>query len=121
MDPPLHEKIADIICSNLAFRISQTTSKEIEKKFLLPSNCPLSIPLVSSELWRIISSNQRKGDVKLATLQKSIVKVEIQAIAQMVADITAIVGKVLYDLSLKRRELIKTSLKIDFNVFVFSK
>ena len=69
-----------------------------------------------------MSSNQRKVDVKLTTLQKSLVKVvagalnifteiqkdkfEIQTIAQMVADITAIVGKVSYDLSLKRRELI---------------
>ena len=74
-----------------------------------------------------MSSNQRKGDVKLATLQKSLVKVvvgarniftevqkekfEIQTIAQMVADIIPIVGKVSYDLSLKRRELIKSPLK----------
>ena len=77
-----------------------------------------------------MSSNQRKGDVKLATLRKSLVKVvagalniftevqkekfEIQTIAQMVADITAIVGKVSYDLSLKRRELIKSYLKPEF-------
>ena len=130
MGPPLHEKIADIICSNFASRISQTTSEEIQKNFLLPSNCPFSIPLVNSELWRIMSSNQRIGDVKLATLQKSLVKVvagalniftevqkekfEIQTIAQMVAYITAIVGKVSYDLSLKRRELIKSSLKPEF-------
>ena len=74
-----------------------------------------------------MSSNQKKGDVKLTTLQKSLIKVvagalniftevqnekfEIQTIAQMVADITAIVGKVSYDLSLKRGELIKSSLK----------
>ena len=134
MGPPLNEKIAGIICSNFAARISQTTSKEIEKKFLLPSNCPVSIPLVNSELWRIMSCNQRKSDVKLATLQTSLVKVvagalniftevqkekfEIQTIAQMVADITAIVGKCRncreYDLSLKRRELIKSSLKPEF-------
>ena len=73
-----------------------------------------------------MSSNQRKGDVKLATLQKSLVKVvagalniftevqkdkfNIQTIAQMVVDITANVGKVSYDLSLKRRELINSSL-----------
>ena len=130
MVPPLHEKMADIIFSNFTSRISQTTSKEIEKNFLLPSNCPLSTPLVNSELWIIMSSNQRKGDVKLATLQKPLVKVvagalnifteiqkdkfEIQTIAQMVADITAVVGKVLYDLSFKRRELIKSSLKLEF-------
>ena len=73
-----------------------------------------------------MSSNQSKGEVKLATLQKPLVKVvagalnifteiqkdkfNIQTIAQMVADITANVGKVSYDLSLKRRELINYSL-----------
>ena len=41
MGPPLHEKMTGIICSNSASLISQTTSKEIEKKFLLPRNCPL--------------------------------------------------------------------------------
>ena len=126
--PLLHENMADFICSNFGSRISQTTSREIEKKLLLPCNCPLSIPLVNTELWRIMSSNQGKGDVELATLQKSLVKVvagalniftevqkenfEMQAIAQMVADITATVGKVSYDLSLKRHELIKSTLNL---------
>ena len=41
-------------------------------------------------------------------------KIEIQTIAQMVADITAIVVKVLHDFSLKIRELIKSSLKPEF-------
>ena len=62
--PPLHGKMACITCSNFASRISQTTSKEIEKKLLLPSNFPLSMPLVNLELWRIMSSNQKKSDVK---------------------------------------------------------
>ena len=75
MDLLLHEKMADIICSNFASRISQTASKDMEKKFLLPSNCPLSIPLFNTELRRIMSSNQRKGDVKLTTPQKSLIKV----------------------------------------------
>ena len=129
MPPPfLHEKMADFVCSNCGSRICQTTSREIEKKLLLPCNCPLSIPIVNTELWRIMSSNQRNGDVELATLQKSLVKVvagalniftevqkenfEMQTIAQIVADITAIVGKVSYDLSLKRHELIKSTLNL---------
>ena len=36
MGPSLHEKMADIICSNFASRIFQTTSKEIEKKNFTP-------------------------------------------------------------------------------------
>ena len=126
MAPPLYKKMFDIICRNFTSRISQITSKEIEKNVLLPSNLPLLIPLVNSELWRIMSSNQRKGDVKLTTLQKPLVKVvagalniftevqkdkfEIKTIAQMVAGITTISGKVSYYLSLKRRELINSSL-----------
>ena len=126
MAPPLYKKMFDIICRNLASRISQITSKEIEKNVLLPNNLPLLIPLVNSELWRIMSSNQRKGEAKLNTLQTSLVKVvagalniftevqkdkfEIQTIAQIVAGITTISGKVSYYLSLKRRELINSSL-----------
>ena len=110
-------------------RESQSVQSLIFDKLLL-SNCPLSIPLVNSEVWRIMSSNHRKGDVRLATLQKSSVKVvegalntltevqkekfKIQTIAQMIADITGVVEKVSYDLSLKRRELIKSSLKPEF-------
>ena len=45
MDPLLHEKMASIICSNFATRISQTTSVEIKKTFLLLSSCSLSIPV----------------------------------------------------------------------------
>ena len=62
LTPPLHEKMIGIICSNFTSRISQTTSKEIEKNFLLSRNHPLSIPLVNTELWKIMSSNQRKVD-----------------------------------------------------------
>ena len=94
----------------------------------------MSIPLLNSELWRIMPSNQRKGDVKLTSIQISLVtflagglnifteareqKLEIKAIAQMAADITEIVRKISYDLSLKSRELIKPFLKQDFRFFV---
>ena len=78
-----------------------------------------------------MSSKQRKDDIKLTTLQKSLVKkivagalnifteiqkekFEIQTIGQMAADITAIVGKVSYDILLKRREQIKCSLNPEF-------
>ena len=79
-------------------------------------------------------SNQRKGDVKLTSIQISLVKflagglnifteareekLEIKAIAQMSADITEIVRKISYDLSLKSREPIKPFLKPDFRFFV---
>ena len=39
---------------------------------------------------------------------------EMQTIVQMVADIIAIVGKISYDPLLKRRELIKSSVKPEY-------
>ena len=39
---------------------------------------------------------------------------EMQTIAQMVADIIAIVAKISYDALLKRRELIKSSVKPEY-------
>ena len=41
-------------------------------------------------------------------------KFETQTVAQMAADITTILRNVSFDLSLKRRELIKSSLKPEF-------
>ena len=69
----LHGKMADIISSNFSSRIYKTTSREKEKIFLLSSNCSFSVPWVNSELRRITPSNQRKGEVKLATLKTSFV------------------------------------------------
>ena len=37
-------------------------------------NGPFPIPIVNSKLWKIMQSNQRKGTVELASLQKSLVK-----------------------------------------------
>ena len=42
---------------------------------------------------------------------------EIKSILQMIADITTIIGKVSFDLSSKRRELIKSSLNPKFRSF----
>ena len=69
MGPTFHEKMADIIYSNFPSRIYEITSKEIERKNLISSRCPLSIPLVNSGRWRMFS-NQRKSDIKLVALQK---------------------------------------------------
>ena len=66
MGPPLREKMTEIISSNLASLISKTTSYSLVIA-LCQSHCQYH--------WRIMSSNQRKGDPKLAALQKSLVKI----------------------------------------------
>ena len=91
---------------------------------------PQSVQSLNFDKVKKIENQCGKGDVKLATLQKSLVKVvagalniftevqkekfEIQTITQMVVDVTEIPGKVSHDLLLKRPELIKSSLKPEF-------
>ena len=91
---------------------------------------PQSVQSLNFGKVKKIENQCGKGDVKLATLQKSLVKVvagalniftevqkekfEIQTITQMVVDVTEIPGKVSHDLLLKRPELIKSSLKPEF-------
>ena len=95
------------------------------EKIMLVSNAPLPVPLVNSKLWRIMPSNQRKGNGKLVSLQKLLVKVvaralnkvnkfEIQLTTQMAVDTTAIAGKISYYLLLKKHELVEASLKSKF-------
>ena len=55
----MHKKMTDIMKTNFNFRIYQTTLKDTEQKFLVPSNCDLKIPLAYAELWRIMNSLQK--------------------------------------------------------------
>ena len=53
--PPMHGKMADIIKTNFDSRKFKTTLQNTETRFLVPSNCELKVPLVKTELWRIIT------------------------------------------------------------------
>ena len=53
--PPMHGKMADIIKTNFDSRKFKTTLQNTETRFLVPSNCDLKVPLVKTELWRIIT------------------------------------------------------------------
>ena len=96
----------------------------------IDNQCEMPIPLVNTELWRIMSSNQRKSDVKLATLRKSLDKVVTGALNILVQkslryrkkslkykqlhkwlQILLQLLQVSYEISLKRRERNKVIFK----------
>ena len=70
----MHKKMTDIMKTNFNFRIYQTTLKDTEQKFLVPSNCDLKIPLAYAELWRIMNSLEKKSVIKIARMQKHLLQ-----------------------------------------------
>ena len=77
--------------------------KSIFERYKSPENCVFVPPKVNLELWKLLSSWQRKSDIKFMSIQKSLVRtrnaslsipgeiqsgdLSVQSIAQKTADI----------------------------------
>ena len=48
--------------------------KSIFEKYKSPENCVFVPPKINLELWKLLRSWQRKSDIKLMSIQKSLVK-----------------------------------------------
>ena len=104
--------------------------KKVFKKYPCPSNCSSDPPKVNPELWKLLNSNQRKSDVKLVGIQKSLKKAlnatilmleeaqkpdfSVQSMAQKTVDIAAILGHASYEVSLKRRVFVRSAIKNEY-------
>ena len=97
------------------------------KKKKSPENCVFVPPKVNLELWKLLSSWQRKGDIKFMPVQKSLVRTmnislsilsEIHSgdftIAQKTADIVAILGQASHELSLKWKVFIRSVINSEY-------
>ena len=95
-----------------------------------PENCVFVPSKVNLELWKLLSSWQRKSDIKFMSIQKSLVRAmnaslsilgeihsgdfSVQSIAQKTADIAAILRQVSHELSLKRRVFIRSVINSEY-------
>jgi len=120
---PIDEKLAQLIKTNWDSEKPFENMKKIFKTYPCPENCTLDPPKVNGELWKILNSAQRKSDVKLVTIQKSLKKalnvnlkileevkngnVSVQSLAQKTVDMAAILGHASHEISLKRRIFIR--------------
>lgn len=100
----------------------------MRKKFLVSSNYNLKIHLVNPALQRMITFLWNKSDRKIAAIQKSFAKFvtgELSIFNEVIFEIghieiwqqmpaTATVGKLSYDLPLKRQDFIKASIKLEY-------
>lgn len=129
--------MASLLRKNWTSEKNNDNLKTLFDKYKSPKNLEISIPKVNVELWKSISSVQRKQDVKISGMQKSLVKdlnanilmfneicnknINKQQIAQTLIDVSAILGRTFDELTVKRRIQVRSGLKDDFKDLTVSK
>ena len=118
---PANEKWAEIILDNWNTKRINEKLRSILEKHKSPENCQIKAPTVNSEIWKLLNSWQRKGDVKVSAIQKSMIKslntslsivkhiqkgkIDLQFVAQTTADIVAMLQENLARKILKHHNL----------------
>ena len=114
---PANAEFAKIIKKNWESKKANDNMKSIFEKYMSPENCVFVPHKVNLELWKLLSSWQRKSGIKFMTIQKSLVRTmnvslsilseihsgdfSVQSIAQKTADTAAISGQASHEHSLK--------------------
>ena len=120
---PINTELSKLIKKNWTSKKPFENMKKIFKKYPCPENCSFEPPKVNTELWKLLSSAQRKADMKLVGIQKSLKKAlnanlsllkdiqenkfSLQSIAQKTVDMAAILGHASSEISLNRRVFIR--------------
>ena len=105
-------------------------SKKPNDNMKSPKNCVFVTPKVNLELWKLLSSWQRKSDVKFMSIQKSLVRTmnaslsilskiysgdfSMQIITQKTTDTLPILGEASHELSLARRVFIRSIINSEY-------
>ena len=129
------ESMADIVNKRFSQGLSENKLKERLEKYPRPENCQnLQVPRVNREIWKDLPATAKQADVKLAGVQRAIVKATA-ALAQSTqevlkahknkkltdkrvkakvmdnnADALALLGHACHDLSVRRRFAIRPHL-----------
>ena len=129
------DSVAEIINKRFGQGLSETKLKERLDKSLCPDNCPnLQVPKVNAEMWKDLPASVKQADVKLASVQRAIVKataalaqstqvilkahtqrkltdVSVKAtVADQNADALALLGHACHELSVTRRYALRSHL-----------
>jgi len=127
---PINQQLADIILKNWKSKKPFEAMKLMFEKYQCPENFSDPPPKVNLELWKLLSSWQRKSDIKFMSMQKSLKKVmnasalifkeaqnehvDVQKIAQITADMAAMLGQTSHEISLKRRVFIRSVINPEY-------
>ena len=129
LEKPANAEFAKIIKKNWESKKTNDNMKTIFEKYQSPENRVFVPSKVNLELWKLLSSWQRKSDIKFISIQKSPVRkmnvslnifseihnggFSVQSIAQETGDIAAILCQASHELSLKRRVFIGSVITVN--------
>ena len=134
--PEIKENLAKKVNERFLVNLNVEKIIEKEKMYLRPNNCPnLIVPKCNDEIWHHLNKGQRSGDIKLANIQRAIASSatamiqivegllasaksgkapETHALVGKACDALALLGHASQDISFRRREAIKPSLKKEY-------
>ena len=144
-DPKVTQKLADIFNKRWGSKLEEAKLKEKLAKYNQPDNCEkLTVPKVNPEIWNKLKHMTRSADLRLANMQKVLVKVgsavakstdtllairadpektsasalteKLGKLVTYNADALALLGHVNIELSYRRRDAIKPNLNNEFLV-----
>ena len=143
-DPKVTQKLADIVNKRWASELDETKLKDKLTKYNRPDNCEkLTVPKVNPEIWNKLKHGTRSADLRLANMQKTLVKVGTalskstdtllairaspdkfpgavlsERLGELVtynADAPALLGHVHAGMSYRRRDIIKPNLNMEYS------
>ena len=115
LEKTANAELSKIFIKNCESKKTNDNIKSILEKFKSPEDCVFVSPKFNLELWKLLSSWQRKRDIKFMSIQQFLLKtmnaslsilseipsrdLSVQGIAQTTADIAAIFGQASHELS----------------------
>ena len=115
LEKTANAELSKIFKKNCESKKTNDNIKSILEKFKSPEDCVFVSPKFNLELWKLLSSWQRKRDIKFMSIQQFLLKtmnaslsilseipsrdLSVQGIAQTTADNAAIFGQASHELS----------------------
>ena len=145
---PIDGKLTDIINKRWATKFSDSKFSDRMEKYESPENCDkVLVPRVNQEMWARLSNQAKRNDLRLASVQKVLVKIgailaqcadklmtaclehtnggkmsheDMNGLLGLQIDALALLGHANYDISLRRREGIKPTLNREYGTLCSS-
>ncbi|CAB4015392.1 Hypothetical predicted protein [Paramuricea clavata] len=128
--PDVNVHLANLVNKRFAGKLKEAKLKEKCELYIRPGNCDkLKVPLVNPELWGKLGPPVKTQDLRIANVQQTIVKATValteateritkvkgniegkQQIITSLTDSLALLGHATYDLSLRRRDIMRPSI-----------
>ncbi|XP_062566914.1 uncharacterized protein LOC134229224 [Saccostrea cucullata] len=125
--PKVNDGLAKAVNAAISVRSDKEAMTELQKQYARPENCNLKVPCVNKEIWDVMGKNAHAVDLNLQIIQKSIAtgliplvqmaeslisKQDTESVKnkKMLGDAISMLGNSFYNLSMKRRNEIKSCL-----------